>query len=93
MHESQRFNDKDWRNKKRRLRNFLLSGGLVVIIIAIAAPFFRWYVIMHATCGPSDDLCGLGTALVVLSFSLPCLVIGIVMLLFGVISLYQERGR
>jgi hypothetical protein len=93
MQETQNFDDKNDRNSKR-LRSyqgtFLIVAGIGVIIVAMVAPLFYWYVIMHATCAPSDDLCGMNTGMVLLLFSLPCVLIGLVMLLVG---LFRQPSR
>ena len=90
MHELKQLADKNDKDRKRLSSILLIFAGLGVIIVGIVAPFFYWYVIMHATCAPSDDFCGMGAPLVILFFSLPCGLIGIVTLLIGIFSSNRE---
>lgn len=77
----------------RRRKCVLIGLGMALAIFGIAFPLFRWYVLMHATCEPSNDLCGLENVYIFLFLSIPCLLFGLLLILIGLLVTDRPRER
>lgn len=77
----------------RRRKYWLIGVGIAIALIGTSAPFFNWYVLMRATCPPSDDLCGMENILLFMFVSIPCLLLGTILFLIGLILTDRPRAR
>ncbi|GCE28891.1 hypothetical protein KDA_43750 [Dictyobacter alpinus] len=77
----------------QKSKRLLITSGIALALFGIIFPFFRWYVLMHATCAPSNDFCGVDGAMVIVFVSIPCFLLGLLSILRGLILTDQPRQR
>ena len=69
----------------------LIAAGIAIAVVGMGWPFFRWYVLMHATCAPSNDFCGMENMLLIMFLGVPCLLLGLLLMMMGL--LISDRPR